>query len=134
MPQPSLQGHSAIYFERGVEPTLPIDLYRSVHGDRARDAQSNDPSQKVLACDRIALLVDIRTQCIAGLQNTASRLDKQYASERRLADDLKPGVDRCWINLDGINLKTLALKKEDQFGSPPRRQLNCVSLCVLLVV
>ena len=77
MPQPSLQGHSAIYFERGVEPTLPIDLFRSVHGDNARDAQSNDPSQKVLASDRIALLVDIRTQCIAGLQNTASRLDKQ---------------------------------------------------------
>ena len=57
------------------------------------------------------VVLDIRTQCIAGLKNTASRLDKQYASERRLADDLKPGVDKCWINLDGINLKTLALKK-----------------------
>eukprot|EP01043_Picozoa_sp_COSAG02_P070023 COSAG02_NODE_12236_length_1575_cov_3.685783_1_plen_97_part_00 len=89
--------------QRGVEPTLPIDLYRSVYGDKAKDAQSADPSQKVLAYDRIALLVDIRSQCIAGLQNTANRLDKQYASERRLADDLKPGVDRAWIRANSDN-------------------------------
>ena len=34
-----------------------------------------------------------------------------YASERRLAEELKPGVDKCWINLDGINLKTLKVKR-----------------------
>ena len=104
MPQPSLQGHSAIYFERGVEPTLPIDLFNSVHGKRARDAQSDDSSQKVLAKDRIAQLEYIRSQCIIGLQNSAARLDKQYESERRLADDLKAG-DKCWINIEDINQK-----------------------------
>ena len=62
----SMQGHSAIYFERGVEPTLPIDLFNSVHGKRARDAQSDDSSQKVLAKDRIAQLEYIRSQCIIG--------------------------------------------------------------------
>ena len=45
-------------------------------------------------------------------------IDKQYESERRLADDLKAG-DKCWINIEDINLKTLRVKHSDR-----RRKLN----------
>ena len=59
MPQPALGGHSAFYMERGVEPTLPIDLFKTTLGNDARDTQSNDPTQRILAKDRIEQLVDI---------------------------------------------------------------------------
>ena len=64
----------------------------------------------MLAKDRIEQLVDIRQRCHIGLQNTAKRLDEQYSNERRMADVLKPGVDKCWLKLDGINLRTLKVK------------------------
>ena len=49
MPQTELEGRSAFYYERGVEPTLPVDLIKLVEGKKAKDAQSIDPSQKILA-------------------------------------------------------------------------------------
>ena len=113
MPRVSLQGHSALYLERGVEPTLPVDLLRMTHGTKAKDAQSDDPTQKILAKDRIAQLVEIRSQLHADLQSASARLAKRYETERREADDIKTG-DRVWISADGLNLTTHKLKNTNK--------------------
>ena len=92
-----------------MEPTLPVDLLRMTHGTKAKDAQSDDPTQKILAKDRIAQLVEIRSQLHADLQSASARLAKRYETERREADDIKTG-DRVWISADGLNLTTHKLK------------------------
>ena len=102
MPQTALQGHSAFYYERGVEPTLPVDLIKLHGGDSAGDAQSSDPSQKILAKDRIAQLVDIRTKLHAEIQTVAGRTKEQYEKVRRVAETIVPGTTMCWLRLDGL--------------------------------
>ena len=119
MPQTALQGHSAFYYERGVEPTLPVDLIKLHGGDSAGDAQSSDSSQKILAKDRIAQLVDIRTKLHAEIQTVAGRTKEQYEKVRRVAETIVPGTSRCWLRLDGLNVKTLKLK-----GANRTKKLN----------
>jgi hypothetical protein len=55
-PKPTLDGHSAFFFDRGVEPTLPVDLIKYGIGSNAGDAQTGDPTQKILAADRTVLV------------------------------------------------------------------------------
>ena len=118
-PKPALGGHSAFYFERGVEPTLPVDLIKIGIGKNAGDAQSGDSTQKVLASDWLSRIVDIRTRLCSELTKITSREKKAQDSLRREADKIVPGKTKCWLSLEGINIATLKVKDSNR-----KRKLN----------
>ena len=41
-----------------------------------------------------------RSKLHAELQTASTRLSAKYAKERRQADELKPGVTKCWLKLE----------------------------------
>ena len=118
-PKPALGGHSALYFDRGVEPTLPVDLIKLGIGKNAGDAQSGDPTQRVLASDWLSRIVDIRTRLCNELTKITSRRKEAQDGLRREADKIVPGKTKCWLSLDGINIATLKVKHSNR-----KRKLN----------
>jgi hypothetical protein len=102
-----------------VEPTLPVDLIKIGIGKNAGDAQSGDPTQKVLASDWLSRIVDIRTRLCSELTKITSREKKAQDSLRREADKIVPGKTKCWLSLEGINIATLKVKDSNR-----KRKLN----------
>lgn len=118
MPRSDLGGRSSLFMERGVEPTLPLDLLRALR-TKSSNTQTDLSKAESLAADRIADISEMRAQLLLELHAAQDR-QKLYYDERRrnVSEDLKPGA-KAWLKLDGIEFDAIKLK-----GTNRRKKLN----------
>eukprot|EP01043_Picozoa_sp_COSAG02_P073101 COSAG02_NODE_14068_length_1314_cov_1.204938_1_plen_151_part_10 len=118
MARAELQGKSSMYLEWGVEPTIPMDLLRTLKAT-LDNTHSELSKAESLAADRIVELGEMRAQLILEMHNAQDR-QKAYYDERRreVSELLKPGA-MAWLKLDGIEFEAIKLK-----GTHRHKKLN----------